>query len=59
MKGLRIPAELPPWREVVTDAAQQSWYPLRLDLSIPAHAAAKDELTASGEVVHVHDTIDA
>lgn len=59
MKGLRVPAELPPWREVVATAERSSWYPLCIDRSIPAHAAAMDELMGSGEVVHVHDTIDA
>lgn len=59
MKGLRVPKELPPWREVVATAERESWYPLCIDRSQPGHAAAMDELMGAGEVVHVHDTIDA
>lgn len=59
MRGLRIPAELPPWREVMAGAEREAWYPLNLDRSRPEHAAMMDDLMSSGEVVHVHDTIGA
>ena len=50
MKGLRLPKELPPWREVVANAERESWFPLCFDRGIAAHAAAMDELMAAGEV---------
>ncbi len=59
MKGLRLPKELPPWREVVANAERESWFPLCFDRGIAAHAVAMDELMAAGEVMNVHDTIDA
>ena len=59
MTGLRVPQELPPWREVVANAEHESWYPLCLDRSLAAHATAMDELMAAGEVIHVHDMIAA
>lgn len=59
MKGLRVPRELPPWREVMVNAEQAAWHPLCFDRCEPGHAAALDELLASGEVVFIHDTLDA
>lgn len=59
MKGLRVPTEPPPWRELLANAERDAWYPLCLDRSVPAQAAVMDELMAGGEVIHVHDTIDA
>ena len=59
MKGLRVPRSLPPWREAMVNAEQASWYPLCFDRTEPAHAAAMDELMSSGDVVFIHDTIDA
>ncbi len=59
MKALRVPTELPPWRPIVASAEREAWFPLCIDRSIAGHAAAMDELMAAGEVVHVHDTIDA
>ncbi len=59
MKGLRVPKELPPWRDVVASAERESWYPLCFDRKNPHHVAAMDELMGTGDVVHVHDTIDA
>jgi molybdopterin/thiamine biosynthesis adenylyltransferase len=59
MNGLRIPKQLPPWREVVATAERESWYPLCFDRSQPDHVVAMDELMGSGEVINVHDTINA
>lgn len=59
MKGWRIPKALPPWREVMIDAEHASWYPLCFDRCEPSHAAAMDELLSSGEVVFIHDLLDA
>jgi nitroreductase/molybdopterin/thiamine biosynthesis adenylyltransferase len=59
MRGLRIPKVYPPWREVMTDADLKAWYPLAFDRQNAAHAEAMDEMMSLGEVVHVHDTIDA
>ena len=59
MTVLRAPRELPPWREVMKSAERESWHPLCFDRGVPAHAAAMDELMASGEVTFIHDLIDA
>ena len=59
MKGLRIPKQLPPWREVLENAERAAWFPLCFDRRDPDHAAAMDELVSSGEIVFIHDTIEA
>lgn len=59
MKGLHVPKELPPWREVVADAQTSSWFPLCFDRSRPDHVTALEEMRAAGQVIHTHDTIDA
>ncbi|MBA3545812.1 MAG: Rv1355c family protein [Nannocystis sp.] len=59
MKGLRIPTSLPPWREVMVNAELAAWYPLCFDRREPGHAAAMDELLGSGEIVFIHDMLDA
>jgi len=59
VKGLRIPREPPPWREVLVNAEHESWHPLCYDCRNLNHAEALDELRVSGEVLFVHDTLDA
>jgi molybdopterin/thiamine biosynthesis adenylyltransferase/nitroreductase len=56
---LRVPTDLPPWREVMTSAERESWYPLCFDRRDPSHVRAMEELMASGEVQFIHDLIDA
>lgn len=59
MPALRLPKTLVDWRETLGAAEQQSWFPLIYDRSVAAEAESMDLLLASGDVVHVHDQIEA
>lgn len=59
MPALRLPKTLVDWRETLGAAEQQSWFPLLYDRSVAAEAESMDLLLASGDVVHVHDQIEA
>lgn len=59
MAAHRLPKTLPPWREVLDTAEHESWFPLIFDRAVATEAAAMDELVGSGEVVHIHDMLEA
>jgi len=55
----RIPLERPSWRSVLELGEREAWFPLFFDRGLRDDREAMDELMAKGEVVFVHDTIDA
>nr|WP_276602897.1 Rv1355c family protein [Nannocystis pusilla] len=59
MSARRLPKTLAPWREVLASAERESWFPLIFDRSVPAEAEAMDELMNDGEVVYIHDMLEA
>ncbi|MFZ6183222.1 Rv1355c family protein [Nannocystis pusilla] len=59
MPARRLPKTLAPWREVLASAERESWFPLIFDRSVPAEAEAMDELMNDGEVVYIHDMLEA
>ncbi len=59
MKCRRVPDPRPTWRLVVERAEQDSWFPLIFDRTVALDRQEMDELMVHGEVVFVHDTIDA
>jgi molybdopterin/thiamine biosynthesis adenylyltransferase/nitroreductase len=59
MPARRLPKTLAPWREVLASAERESWFPLIFDRSVPAEAEAMDELMNDGEVMYIHDMLEA
>ncbi|MDC0718472.1 Rv1355c family protein [Nannocystis bainbridge] len=59
MPARRLPKTLAPWREVLDSAERESWFPLIFDRSVPAEAEAMDELMNDGEVMYIHDMLEA
>ncbi|MCY1011319.1 Rv1355c family protein [Nannocystis pusilla] len=44
---------------MLASAERESWFPLIFDRSVPAEAEAMDELMNDGEVVYIHDMLEA